>query len=169
VNFVELNATRNALEATGLRERLLELDAARENFLFSGLWKKHAHVYEFLESGQCLAEFTDSGSMQEELNHVEETVCLTARFNTDRPETVFEANTNLLVPPVSGEFVASAIRRVADDDALRARIRDGPALYGEDVGEEIVSFMDANRDEPVEWSHERAGFDLGETTGMDYL
>jgi UDP-N-acetylglucosamine 2-epimerase (non-hydrolysing) len=169
VNFIELTATKNALEATGLRERLLELDAERENFLFTGLWKKHAHVYEFLESGQCLAEFTDSGSMQEELNHIEETLCLTARFNTDRPETVFDANTNLLVPPISGDFVASALRRVHDDDALRHRMRDGPALYGEAVGEQIVSFIDAHRDDPVEWSHERAGFDLGETTGMDYL
>jgi len=169
VNFVELTATKNALEATGLRERLLELDAERENFLFTGLWKKHAHVYEFLESGQCLAEFTDSGSMQEELNHIEETVCLTARFNTDRPETVFDANTNLLVPPLSGEFVATALRRVHDDDALRERMRNGPALYGEAVGERIVSFMDDHRDDPVEWSHERAGFDLGDATGMDYL
>jgi UDP-N-acetylglucosamine 2-epimerase (non-hydrolysing) len=169
VNFVELTATRNALEATGLRDRLLELDDDRENFLFTGLWKKHAHVYEFLESGQCLAEFTDSGSMQEELNHIEETACLTARFNTDRPETVLDANTNLLVPPVSGEFVATMLRRVHDDDALRDRMRDGPALYGTDVGEEIVAFMDEHRDTPVEWSHERAGFDLGDTTGMDYL
>ncbi|MFC4406160.1 UDP-N-acetyl glucosamine 2-epimerase [Haloarchaeobius iranensis] len=169
VNFVELTATRNALEATGLRERLLELDETRANFLFTGLWKKHAHVYEFLESGQCMAEFTDSGSMQEELNHIDEAACLTARFNTDRPETVFEANTNLLVPPISGEFVATAVRRVCEDDALLATMRDGPALYGENVGRELVSFMDEHRDEPVEWSHERAGFDLGETTGMDYL
>ncbi|WP_323676701.1 UDP-N-acetylglucosamine 2-epimerase [Halorubellus sp. PRR65] len=169
VNFVELTATRNALEATGLRDRLLELDDRRENFLFTGLWKKHAHVYEFLESGQCLAEFTDSGSMQEELNHIDEAACLTARFNTDRPETVFDANTNLLVPPIAGEFVAETIRRVHDDDALRERLRDGPALYGEDVGADIVSFMDEHRDEPVEWSHERAGFDLGDATGMDYL
>jgi UDP-N-acetylglucosamine 2-epimerase (non-hydrolysing) len=169
VNFVELTATRNALEATGLREKLLELDETRENFLFTGLWKKHAHVYEFLESGQCMAEFTDSGSMQEELNHIDEAACLTARFNTDRPETVFEANTNLLVPPISGEFVSTAVRRVCEDDGLLATMRDGPALYGENVGREIVSFMDAHRDEPVEWSHERAGFDLGETTGMDYL
>jgi UDP-N-acetylglucosamine 2-epimerase (non-hydrolysing) len=61
------------------------------------------------------------------------------------------------------------LRRVHDDDALRDRMRDGPALYGADVGEEIVSFMNEHRDTPVEWSHERAGFDLGDTTGMDYL
>lgn len=119
----------------------------------------------------CLAdaEFTDSGSNQEELNHIEETACLTARFNTDWPETVFEANTNLLVPPLSGAFVATAVCRICEDDALLARMRDGPELYGGTVGREIVSSMDEHRDEPVEWSHGGAGFDLGETTGMDYL
>jgi UDP-N-acetylglucosamine 2-epimerase (non-hydrolysing) len=169
VNLVELTATREALEATSLREKLLRLDDERENFLFTGLWKRHAHVYEFLESDQCFAAFTDSGSMQEELNHVDGTVCLTARFNTDRPETVFDAGTNLLVPPISGAFVAGAIRRVYGDESLRRRLATGPDLYGEDVGEAIVEFLDDHRDPPVEWSHERAGFEVDGTGDVEYL
>ncbi|GKZ15647.1 UDP-N-acetylglucosamine 2-epimerase [Haladaptatus sp. T7] len=169
VNFVELNATKTALENYGLREKLLRLDDDHDNFFFSGLWKRHAHVYEFLESGQCFAELTDSGSMQEELNHIEEAVCLTARFNTDRPETVFEANSNLLVPPISGEFMQGMVEHVHGNDSLRERMRSGPSLYGEDVGDEIVSFLWDRRDEdPFEWAHERAGFDAGRRE-FDYL
>ncbi|MFB6140870.1 MAG: UDP-N-acetylglucosamine 2-epimerase [Halosimplex sp.] len=170
VNFVELTATRHALERHGYRDRLDRLAAERENFLFTGLWKKHAHVYEFLESGRCLAELTDSGSMQEELNHIDEAACLTARFNTDRPETVFEANTNLLVPPVSGEFVREMVTYALETDDVRERLQSGPDLYGESVGAEIVDFLAERRDEGVfEWSHQRNGFrDVGGES-VDYL
>ena len=170
VNFVELTATRHALERHGYRDRLTTLAEERENFLFTGLWKKHAHVYEFLESGQCLAELTDSGSMQEELNYIDEACCLTARFNTDRPETVFEANTNLLVPPVSGEFVREMVTYALETDGVRDRLQSGPDLYGEDVGAAIVDFLAERRDDPVsEWSHERQGFDTAGGQTVDYL
>src|SRR5699024_9007367 len=43
VNFVELTATEQALRNYGYRERLQQLADERENFLFTGLWKKHAH------------------------------------------------------------------------------------------------------------------------------
>ncbi|MFB6152147.1 MAG: UDP-N-acetylglucosamine 2-epimerase [Haloarculaceae archaeon] len=170
VNFVELTATRQALENYGYREKLTRLADERENFLFTGLWKKHAHVYEFLRSGQCFAELTDSGSMQEELNHIDEATCLTARFNTDRPETVFEAETNLLVPPASGDVVRDTVEYVAETDAVRERIATGEKLYGENVGERIVDYLDARRDEGAfEWTHERLGFDAGGERAFDYL
>lgn len=169
VNFVELTATGQALENYGYRDRLLELDETRENFLFTGLWKKHAHVYEFLTSGQCFAEFTDSGSMQEELNVIDEAICLTARFNTDRPETVMDAESNLLVPPVSGEWVREMIEYVYETDAVRDRLGSNENLYGQNVGEEIVRFIDERRDEPVfEWAHERIGF-ASDDRAFDYL
>ena len=170
VNFVELTATRHALERHGYRERLQGLADERDNFLFTGLWKKHAHVYEFLRSGQCLAEFTDSGSMQEELNAIDEAACLTARFNTDRPETVFDAGTNLLVPPVSGEFVHEMVTHVLETESVRERLQSGPDLYGENVGDGIVDFLAERRDEGVfEWSHERNGFDDLDGQSVDYL
>jgi UDP-N-acetylglucosamine 2-epimerase (non-hydrolysing) len=169
VNFVELTATRQALENYGYRERLLELDEEHENFLFTGLWKKHAHVYEFLTSGQCFAEFTDSGSMQEELNVIDEALCLTARFNTDRPETVMDAESNLLVPPVSGERVRETVEYVYETDAVRDRLESNENLYGRNVADRIVSFLDDRRDDPVfEWAHERAGF-AGDDRAFDYL
>jgi UDP-N-acetylglucosamine 2-epimerase len=107
--------------------------------------------------------------MQEELNHIDEAVCLTARFNTDRPETVFEANTNLLVPPISDEFVQGMVEHVHGSDSLRERMRSGPSLYGGNVANSIVSFLRDRRDEaPFEWAHERAGFDAGRRE-FDYL
>lgn len=169
VNFVELNATKKALKEYGLRDKLVALDENRENFLFTGLWKKHAHVYEFLESGQCLAELTDSGSMQEELNYIDETICLTARFNTDRPETVFESKTNLLVPPVESDFMREMVEYVINNSELREEIQKGPNLYGENPAKQIVSFLQEKDDEaPFDWAHDRTGFQLsGEN--LDYL
>jgi UDP-N-acetylglucosamine 2-epimerase (non-hydrolysing) len=169
VNFVELTATKKALENYGYRERLLELDADRENFLFTGLWKKHAHVYEFLTSGQCFAEYTDSGSMQEELNVIDEALCLTARFNTDRPETVMDAESNLLVPPTSATAVRDTIEYVYETERVRDRLGDNEALYGENVGRQIVEFLDDRRDDAVfEWASGRAGFDSAGTE-FEYL
>lgn len=169
VNFVELTATRTALENYGLRDRLLDLADEHENFLFTGLWKKHAHVYEFLRSGQCFAELTDSGSMQEELNHIDETFCLTARYNTDRPETVFDAQTNLLVPPTSGEAMYEMVEHVYETDSVRSQLSDGAAIYGENVGDSIVEFLQDRRgEEPFEWAHERLGFE-GDEQGFEYL
>jgi len=169
VNFLELTATREALEQYGYRDRLLTLEADHDNFLFTGLWKKHAHVYEFLQSGQCLAELTDSGSMQEELNVIDEAICLTTRFNTDRPETVFDAKTNLLVPPVSGEYVTDMVEYVAENDDVREEIQSGPTLYGENVGEEIVDFLADRQEEiPFDWAHDRVGFET-DAADFEYL
>lgn len=169
VNFVELTATRTALERYGMRDRLVRLANNNENFLFTGLWKKHAHVYEFLTSGQCFAELTDSGSMQEELNHIDEAFCLTARYNTDRPETVFDARTNLLVPPTTGEEMYDMIRFVYESDHIRTQLRNGHAIYGENVGDTIVDFLQQRHEEkPFEWAHERLGFE-GHEQKFTYL
>jgi len=169
VNFVELHATKQALENYGYRERLIELDKKQDNFLFTGLWKKHAHVYEFLTSGQCFAEFTDSGSMQEELNVIDEALCLTARFNTDRPETVMDAESNLLVPPISGDHVCQMIEYVYETDSVRDRLTSNKKLYGENVAQNIVEFLHDRCDEKsFEWAHERVGF-ASEGREFDYL
>ncbi len=106
--WIELPAIKFALEKYGLRKKLIKLSEEKKNFLFTGLWKYYAHVIEFISSDHFLAELTDSGSMQEELNYLSKP-CLTVRFNTDRPETVFEARSNLLVPPYSGGFFSGFV------------------------------------------------------------
>ncbi len=170
VVFIEMTATGAALERYGYREQLERLAEQHENFLFTGLWKKHAYVYEFLQSGQCFAELTDSGSMQEELNQIDETICLTARFNTDRPETVFDANTNLLVPPISGEHVRRMVEYVAETESVRREIQSGEKLYGENVGDRIVEFLvDRRETDAFEWTHERLGFGDDSDQSFEYL
>ncbi len=170
VNFVEMNATKKALEAYDLRQKIENLDKRHDNFLFTGLWKKHAHVYEFLKSGQCFAELTDSGSMQEELNHIEETLCLTARFNTDRPETVFEANTNLLVPPISGKYMKEMVNHIYNSPELQKKMRNGKKLYGSEVGTKIMNFLIQQYDRDLfEWTSDRQGFHRKKMTKFKYL
>lgn len=170
VNFVEMNATKQALDNYGLRKKIERLDKKHENFLFTGLWKKHAHVYEFLKSGKCFAALTDSGSMQEELNHIEETICLTARFNTDRPETVFNANTNLLVPPVSGEFIRMMVEHVYENEELVKRMKDGDKLYGSQVGTKMMNFLIKQYDRNLfEWTSDRKGFHRKQMSSFSYL
>ncbi len=133
--WVELPGTKFALEEYGLREKLIQMDQDYDNFVFTPLWKSYAHVMEFLRSGRCIAELTDSGSMQEELNQLG-IPCFTLRFNTDRPETV-KAHSNLLVPPYPG-MVDGMLRLVLDRDDLIEEMSTARKLYGENVGLKII-------------------------------
>ena len=160
VVFIEMTATRAALEHYNLRDELIKLAEDHRNFLFTGLWPSYGHVIEFLESGKCFAEYTDSGSMQEELNEIDETMCLTARFNTDRPETAFDAKTNILVPPISRDFIHGFIKHIHSDKENLSE--SNKKLYGEKVGELIVkTFMKLIEDQTLrtfDWSHEVLDF-----------
>jgi len=52
------------------------------------------------------------------------------------------------------------VTHVLESPEVRERLRTGPDLYGQDVGDRIVDFLANRRDEGVfEWSHERNGFD----------
>jgi len=135
VVWVELPGTKFALETYGLREQLVREANARPNFMFTPLWKEYAHVIEFLKSGRCSAELTDSGSMQEELNHLR-VPCMTVRFNTDRPETVKDAKSNLLVPPFSSSFFSGMVTHVRTN--LLETMKKGKPLYGREVAPKIV-------------------------------
>lgn len=170
VVFIELTATRKALEHYGLRDGLAKLAKEKENFLFTPLWKEYGHVVEFLGSGHCTAIFTDSGSMQEEMNELGKP-CLTARFNTDRPETVMEANSNILVPPLSAEFVERNVSELLEDSALMKRMAGAKKLYGKNAGEKTVkkiSELDLGEN-TFGWAHERLGLWKEQGNGMGYL
>ena len=136
VTWIELSGTKFALEKYGLRDRILEMNRDYDNFMFTPLWKSYAHVMEFLRSGRCSAELTDSGSMQEELNELK-IPALTVRYNTDRPETVFDAHSNLLVPPHPG-FVDKMVRFVMDREDILDEMSHARRLYGENVGIKII-------------------------------
>jgi len=102
VILILLNATISALNKFDLYSKLQRLqEQYSEKFIMSNLWKEYGNVVEFLDSGKCWAEITDSGSMQEELLYFPKVCSFTMRLNTDRPETIFNAHGNLLVPPVN--------------------------------------------------------------------
>ena len=169
VVFVELTATRRALEHFGLRDQLMKLDKANTNFLFTPLWKEYSHVMEFVSSDHCWAIFTDSGSIQEEMNELQKP-CITARFNTDRPETVMQANSNLLAPPLSANFVANTVNQVfryyREDMTNRKRI------YGTNVAGEITKKLKIileNRENFFSWAHEHLDIYKEPVTRFKYL
>lgn len=169
VNLIMMNATKNALRKYGLESKIERLAEAQDNFLLTELWKKHAWVYQFLQSGQCFAELTDSGSMQEELNEIDGAISLTARFNTDRPETIFQAQTNLLVPPISKQWLSQAVKTIYNSQELVDKLTTENKLYGSNVGEKIIDFLEQRLSEDNRrWSHENQGFASGEGK-VDYL
>lgn len=135
VVLVELNATKQALEHYNLRKKLVQLDESHKNFLFTPLWKEYSQVIEFISSKNCWGVLTDSGSMQEEMNELQKP-CLTARFNTDRPETVMEAHSNLLIPPISGEFIEKMVDKVYKN--FIPGMCNKKRLYGADVAPMII-------------------------------
>ncbi len=159
VNFIEMNATRFALEKYDLKKDLLQLAEEHENFLYTKIWPEFAHVIEFFNSEHCFAALTDSGGVQEEMNLLGK-ICLTCRVNTDRPETVKEAHSNLLVPPIDSDFMVRMIEEVASNPGLQERMRSAPKIYGSNVGEKFISkvkeLMDQGRP-TFSWAHEALG------------
>lgn len=158
INFVEMNATRFGIEKYALRHILDNLKG-RKNFLHTDVWAEYSHVIEFYESDNCFAALTDSGGLQEEANLLKK-ICLTCRFNTDRPETVNQAKNNLLVPPINKEFIVDMVEYINSNDNLQKDMMSCNTLYGENVGEKfasIISDLIARNERPFKWAHEALG------------
>lgn len=169
LNFVEMNATHHALKTYNLERELRSLED-RENFLYTEVWPKYGHVIEFLESDHCLTVLTDSGGVQEEMNLLRKP-CLTCRFNTDRPETVNVAGSNLLLPPLSAEFLSGMLEYIVGNKGLWEKISSGKILYDGEPGkrfvEEIRGFIERG-ESPFQWAHDALGYRLDEKSSMDH-
>ncbi len=174
--LVMLNATTSALRHYGLEAKLQTLAADHpDRFLMTPLWKEYGHVVEFLDSGHCWAEMTDSGSMQEELLYFPKVTSLTVRLNTDRPETVFEAKSNILVPPLSPSWISTMVNLAGEKgETLGLNLRKKKPLYGTPgaVSKKIVRIIkkefekgDANF---YPWLHQRLGL-WKEKQGIRYM
>ena len=168
INFIEMSATRFALDHYHLRNEIEKLQK-NSNFLFTKVWPEYAHVIEFYESDHCFAAFTDSGGVQEEMNELGQ-LCLTCRFNTDRPETIKDAKTNLIVPPINTEFIVKMFEHVNKNEELIKQMKSGKKLYGENVGEKFISIISdlIKKEKPFKWAHEAIGL-WKEKDDMDYL
>ena len=176
VVLVMLNATMSALKQYNLESKLQGLaEEHPDKFLITPLWKEYANVIEFLDSGRCWAEMTDSGSMQEELLYFPKVTSLTVRLNTDRPETIFDAKSNVLVPPLSPGWIKSIINEAYDrEEGLGLKLRHKKQIYGKpgQVSKSIIKIIkkefengDANF---YPWLHQRLGL-WKEGEGLDYM
>lgn len=174
--LVMLNATVSALRQYNLESKLQELAKQYpDKFMMTPLWKEYANVIEFLDSGRCWAEMTDSGSMQEELLYFPKVTSLTVRLNTDRPETVFDAKSNVLVPPLSPGWIVSIVNEAYDrEEGLGLKLRRKKQIYGKpgQVSRNIIKIIkkefengDANF---YPWLHQRLGL-WKEDQGLDYM
>jgi UDP-N-acetylglucosamine 2-epimerase (non-hydrolysing) len=102
-------------------------------------WLSYRSVVEFLRSENCKAIYTDSGGLQEEAT-ILGTRCFTCRFNTDRPETVLDFGSNLLIPPSSPEMIAFGVMSNLEgrSQGLQQAVRETTEKYGKDVGQQIA-------------------------------
>ncbi len=159
INFIEMNATKYAINKYGLRSDYEELKK-NKNFLMTGVWPEYSQVIEFYNSKHCLTALTDSGGVQEEMNLLKKP-CLTCRFNTDRPETVIEGKSNLLVPAISGDFIKDSIDYLVDSGKLR-ELSHGKKLYGDNVAEKFIGIIKNlmnNKAKLFTWAHEELGYE----------
>jgi len=170
INFIEMSATRMALDFYGLRKELDKLKK-RKNFLHTKIWPEYGHVIEFFESDKCIAALTDSGGVQEELNLIGKT-CMTCRLTTDRPETVFDARSNIIVPPASKEIIINMVRHIVSNENLRKKMESSKSLYGNDVGKKFISIISKlieKNDNPFKWAHDTLKLWRDNEKGIDYL
>ena len=174
--LVMLNATKSALELYNFESKLQTLtEEFPDKFIITPVWKEYAQVIEFLDSGHCWAEMTDSGSMQEELLYFPNVLSLTVRLNTDRPETVFDAKSNALVPPINPHWITSIIKETYDrKKALGLILKKKKSIYGKpgQVSKSIVKIIkkefedgDANF---YPWLHQRINL-WREKQLLDYM
>ncbi len=170
INFIEMSATRNALDYYNMRESINKLKQY-SNFLHTNVWPEYAHVIEFLESKNCMGALTDSGGIQEELNMIGK-ACLTCRISTDRPETVFEARSNIIVPPISAEYITKLTEHITKDETLIKKMQNAKKLYGNSVGHKVISTLSIlmkKNNRPFKWSHEVIGLWKEKSKGVEYL
>ncbi|MBI2541626.1 UDP-N-acetylglucosamine 2-epimerase [Candidatus Woesearchaeota archaeon] len=170
INFIEMSATRSALDFYKLRESLNKLKKYK-NFLHTNVWPEYANVVEFFESKNCLAALTDSGGVQEELNLIGK-ACLTCRLSTDRPETVFDAKSNVIVPPISGDYMVNLVSHIIKNEDLIKTMENGRKLYGNSAGKKNISILAGlmkKGDKPFKWAHEALGLWEEKSRGIEYL
>ena len=176
VVLVLLNATISALNRFDLYDKLKYLENTYpEKFMITELWKEYGHVVEFLDSGKCWAEVTDSGSLQEELLYFPKVSSFTVRFNTDRPETVFDARGNLLVPPINRMWLPRMITTIYEKGVdYGFNFKKKKQIYGKpgEVSKKIVRIMKKefeNRESNFfPWLHQRFNY-WHEKDDFDYL
>jgi UDP-N-acetylglucosamine 2-epimerase (non-hydrolysing) len=116
-------------------------------------------------------ELTDSGSIQEELNELPQTICCTMRFSTDRPESIFDAHSNLLIPPLSEDLIFNILKHVLNNESIHKSMKSAKKIYGENVGKKIIEYLirEMNSNASIfRWTHQTL-YNLPDEEDIDYL
>jgi UDP-N-acetylglucosamine 2-epimerase (non-hydrolysing) len=100
--------------------------------------------------------------MQEELLYFPDVLSLTVRLNTDRPETIIDAKSNILIPPVNSKWITSTINEAFNrKEGLGMILKNKKPIYGQpgQVSKSIVKiikreFEDGNPNF-YPWLHQR--------------
>jgi UDP-N-acetylglucosamine 2-epimerase (non-hydrolysing) len=142
VVLVSTNAFQRAVRALTLDD-LVDGCVAR-GVLLTKPWPQYESVISFLRSPQCAGIYTDSGGLQEEA-HLLGVPCLTARWSTDRPETVLDSAGNRLLPPISADFVRGGVASFLET----SRVGPFGDLYPPGVAGRIVAALAAAL--PLAW------------------
>jgi UDP-N-acetylglucosamine 2-epimerase len=174
--LILLNATISALHKFDLYSKLKKLEEQySEKFIISNLWKEYGNVVEFLDSGKCWAEITDSGSMQEELLYFPKICSFTMRLNSDRPETIFNARGNLLIPPVNRNWMPKIVRMIYEKrEDYGFDFNKKKQIYGKpgEVSKKIVKILkrefENSENNFFPWLHQRFNY-WHEKDDFEYL
>ncbi|TSC80349.1 MAG: putative UDP-N-acetylglucosamine 2-epimerase [Candidatus Peregrinibacteria bacterium Gr01-1014_25] len=134
VLLISLFQTEKALEQYGLKPDIEELAAKHKNFVYSPVWSEYKDVIAAMTRAAVCA--TDSGSMQEEMNHLG-VPCVTLRFGSDRSESAI-AGGNIIAPPIDAWLIKDVILHAWDN----ASVRNVPKLYGANVSEKSVDAVE---------------------------
>jgi len=156
VLLISLGATEKALQEYNLKEKTEELAKKYKNFVYSSVWPEYTDVIAAMK--KCEAVATDSGSIQEETNTLG-IPGIILRFNSDRPEAVFEGS-NIIAPPIKKDIVVKIIKEVMENSSLNKKMRNSKKLYGKNVSKKIVSITKkiTEKEELFElFEHERLG------------
>jgi len=154
VNLIAMNSTKQAISYNKLGKIISKLKE-NKNFLYTDLWPEFAQVKEFYKSEHNLVPLTDSGGLQEDMNYWRKP-CLTARFSTDRPESVMHSRSNLLVPPASADLVFSVVDRAVRDENILKDMANAKYIYGDGFGKTFADKMKKymRNSYPMTWTHE---------------
>ena len=97
--------------------------------------------------------------------------CLTFRFNTDRPETVNDAKSNILIPPVNRDFITASTEYIFKNQSLYKQMSSSRNIYGKNVGKKIIETTSKlmKNNKPFKWAHEALGLWREDEKGVDYL
>jgi len=100
--------------------------------------------------------------MQEELLYFPKVNSITVRLNTDRPETIFEAQGNILAPPINSEWIVEMVRLAHQGKIPFSSKGKKNVIYGKpgEVSQKIIRILKKNFEEDYNfypWLHHRLG------------